>query len=122
MRALLLLLALVIIALAGFFVARRRMAGTRLRIRVVDGPDLEVSAGSNLFFALRDGGVGLPSTCGGQGACAQCRCRVLRGADRITDQERPYFSEAEIKAHWRLACRVTVQRDIVVELPERRAV
>ena len=120
--AMLILLILFVVAILIPVVVRplwQRSRTDRVRMTVIDGPQLAVHKGSSLLHALRNAGVNPPSSCGGQGSCAQCRCRVLRGGGRITDQERPYFSGAEIKAHWRLACRVTVQRDIMVEVPGR---
>jgi len=110
--AMLILLILFVVAILIPVVVRplwQRSRTDRVRMTVIDGPQLAVHKGSSLLHALRNAGVDP----------AQCRCRVLRGGGRITDQERPYFSGAEIKAHWRLACRVTVQRDIMVEVPGR---
>ncbi|MBL7946224.1 MAG: 2Fe-2S iron-sulfur cluster binding domain-containing protein [Flavobacteriales bacterium] len=100
--------------LAGF---GRRSVRSRIHITINGGRVLEVSGGQSLFQKLNEHGVELPSSCGGKGSCAQCRCRVMRGGGRITDQERPYFTPAEVADNWRLACQVKVVGDLVVQLP-----
>ena len=90
---------------------------SRIRITLNGDRELLVNGGASLYHTLLQHGAMVPSTCGGKGSCAQCRCRVLRGGGRITDREKPYFSPAEIKGKWRLACQVMVHGDLVVELP-----
>lgn len=91
---------------------------SRPQIRINGGRVVEVAGGRSLFHVLASEGIALPSTCGGKGSCAKCRCRVLQGGGAITAQERPYFSKAEVDAGWRLACQVQVHGDIAVDLPE----
>jgi Na+-transporting NADH:ubiquinone oxidoreductase subunit F len=100
----------------------RRSVRSRIHITLNGGRVLEVSGGQSLFHKLKEHGVELPSTCGGKGSCAQCRCRVLRGGGPITEQERPYFTPAEVTDKWRLACQVKVVADLVVQLPEQAGV
>jgi len=90
---------------------------SRIRITLNGDRELMVGGGASLYHTLLQHGEVLPSTCGGKGSCAQCRCRVLHGGGRITDRETPYFSPSEVKEKWRLACQVKVHRDLVVELP-----
>lgn len=100
----------------------RRSVRSRIHITVNGGRVLEVSGGQSLFHKFKEHGVELPSTCGGKGSCAQCRCRVLGGGGPITEQERPYFTLAEVTDKWRLACQVKVVADLVVQLPEQAGV
>ena len=101
---------------AAYWLVRGRMR-SRIHITVNGEREVVVSGGASLYHTLLQHGEVQPSTCGGKGSCAQCRCRVLRGGGRITDREKPYFSPAEIKGKWRLACQVMVHGDLVVELP-----
>ncbi|MGV3636505.1 MAG: 2Fe-2S iron-sulfur cluster-binding protein [Flavobacteriales bacterium] len=100
----------------------RRSVRSRIHITVDGDRVLEVSGGRTLFHLLKEHGVELPSTCGGKGSCAQCRCRVLRGGGAITEQERPFFTPAEVADKWRLACQVKVVRDLEVRSPGRSGV
>ncbi len=88
-----------------------------VRIRVNAERTLEVPTGDALLYALAEEGITLPTTCGGTGSCAWCKCKVLKGGGRITDRELPYFSRTQVKDHWRLACQVRVLRDMEVEVP-----
>lgn len=90
---------------------------SRARITIRGGRTLDVPSGQHLLEALGGHGIRLPSTCGGKGSCARCRCRVLRGGGRITDRELPFFTRTEVRDHWRLACQVRVGDDLEVELP-----
>lgn len=78
---------------------------------------LEVDRGGSLLTTLGGKGVLLPSTCGGKGSCALCRCRVVKGGGPISDRETPFFTQAEVRAQWRLACQVVVLGDLLIELP-----
>ncbi|HRH70676.1 MAG TPA: 2Fe-2S iron-sulfur cluster-binding protein [Flavobacteriales bacterium] len=88
-----------------------------VRIRVNGERVLDVPTGGALLHALAREGISLPTTCGGTGSCAWCKCKVTRGGGRITDQEQPYFSRTQVEDHWRLACQVEVLRDMEVEVP-----
>lgn len=88
-----------------------------VRIRVNAERTLEAPTGGVLLYALAKEGITLPTTCGGTGSCAWCKCKVLKGGGRITDRELPYFSRAQVKDRWRLACQVKVVRDMEVEVP-----
>lgn len=60
---------------------------------------LEVAEGTNLLTALRSAGFGLNAPCGGKGTCGKCKV-VVDGQEE-------------------LACRITVDKDIQVELPKQ---
>ena len=79
---------------------------------------VEADRGTDLLSVLAARGIQLPGTCGGKGACAQCKCQVLTGGGPISQQEVPYFSPEAIRDHWRLACQVTVMRDMAVRVPD----
>jgi len=91
---------------------------SRIHITLDDGRVLEVGGGHSLYHTLAREGITLASSCGGNGSCALCRCRVVKGGGRITERELPYFSKAEVKAKWRLACQLMVHGDMTLELPE----
>ncbi len=87
------------------------------RIRINGARTVEVPTGGTLLAALSGQGVHLRTTCGGNGTCALCQCRVMKGGGTPLERERPYFDRAQLADHWRLACQVTVTRDMVVEVP-----
>ncbi len=79
---------------------------------------VEATHGEPLFFELDRSGVHLPSACGGRGICGLCRTRVLAGGGDVNDIERQHLSEAEIGAGVRLACQLSVEGDLAIEVAE----
>ena len=78
----------------------------------------EVDAGGNLLFTLAEQGIYLPSACGGQGTCGQCKCQVLEGGGDVLPTEESHLSRSEIKAHWRLSCQIKVKQDMKIQIPQ----
>lgn len=92
--------------------------GRRAQLRVNGVLIADVDRGERLMTVLAGQGIQLPGTCGGQGACALCKCQVLSGVGAIGVQEAPYFNEAAVRDHWRLACQVVVKGDVSVRVPD----
>ena len=60
------------------------------------GESCVVPVGDNLFRTLRGAHVFVPTICGGNGFCGQCRVKVLRGAeDAPTDKERKALDHSD---------------------------
>jgi len=78
----------------------------------------EVEAGGNLLFTLADQGIFLPSACGGQGTCGQCKCRITEGGGDVLPTEESHLTRAEIKEHYHLACQVKVKQPMKIYIPE----
>ncbi len=76
-----------------------------------------------LISLAREAGVSVESTCGGRGICRSCAVR-LEGADlprpRGPDRDGS-FTEAELAAGWRRACRTIPKHDCTVHVPVRSA-
>jgi uncharacterized 2Fe-2S/4Fe-4S cluster protein (DUF4445 family) len=77
---------------------------------------LEVPAGTRLQDVLFNQGVEFP--CGGRGRCKGCRVKVLRGALKITAEEKNLLTQTELDAGWRLACRHSLHDDLELELAQ----
>jgi len=79
--------------------------------------ELEVPAGTVLRDALQSARVQLDYPCGGKGTCRQCRVKVdpppAAGADGLKPELRD--------AGFRLACRLPVNEDCTVTIPESRS-
>lgn len=103
----------------GSLLARKRTPPDQVRLTINGRYIAQVKTGNTLLHALAQEGIKLPTSCGGSGACAWCKCRVTKGGGRIQDRELPYFALPQVKAHWRLACQVKVVRDMSVEVPEQ---
>ncbi len=78
---------------------------------------IETESGGKLLTALTDGGIFVPSACGGGGSCGQCRVVVREGGGGILPTERTYINNREAREGARLACQVPVKHDLAVEVP-----
>jgi uncharacterized 2Fe-2S/4Fe-4S cluster protein (DUF4445 family) len=83
-----------------------------------EGRKIVVPIGSTILDAAREGGVWLEGPCGGQGTCGKCRVRVVGDPPEPLAEESMVLPSQDIKRGYRLACRVRVTRDLVVEVPE----
>ena len=90
----------------------------RVRIRFApSGRDVHVPAGVALFDAASWNGIAIDSTCGGHGTCKKCKVRVIGTANPPAPLDLHTFSEEELAAGWRLACRTLATTDVDVEVP-----
>lgn len=81
------------------------------------GTTVRVPRGVSVFDAASWNGIAIDSTCGGNGTCKKCRVRIVDGSVPISPLDVRAFSEAELAAGWRLACRAEAEDDLVVDVP-----
>jgi Na+-transporting NADH:ubiquinone oxidoreductase subunit F len=79
---------------------------------------LKVQTGGTVLSALASQNVYLPSACGGQGTCAQCKCQVVEGGGDILPTEQAYISRKDQKDYWRLGCQVKIRNDMKIKVPD----
>ncbi len=77
---------------------------------------LEWTPGETLLEGLHKAGVYVNAACGGSGRCGKCRVRVVSGQLAVTAEDKAIFSEEELAAGWRLACRAVPAGDCVIAL------
>ena len=77
---------------------------------------LKVPAGTKLMWALVEHGIHVPSACGGQGTCGQCRL-IVEGAGPVLPTEKGKLSSRLLKEGWRLSCQIPVKRPLKVKVP-----
>ncbi len=95
------------------------MSNEIVTITIKDGKAYQVPVGDTLFKTLRGVHVFIPSLCGGNGFCGQCRVKVLSGThSSVTEKERKKLTPEELASGWRLSCQTPVDSDITLELPE----
>jgi uncharacterized 2Fe-2S/4Fe-4S cluster protein (DUF4445 family) len=83
------------------------------------GKRVEVPAGATVMDAARSAGIGLSSTCGGEGTCGRCRVIVQAGERPApSDADRRFLSQVEIDAGQRMACRAVVRVATRVHVPK----
>jgi len=81
------------------------------------GRKVRVPPGVMLFDAASWNGIAIDSTCGGHGTCRKCKVKVLDSGGPISSLDTRAFTTDELRAGWRLACRVEVSTDLRVEVP-----
>ncbi len=86
----------------------------KIKVLVKGWGELSGCRGDNLGKLLASNGI-LPLPCGGRGLCGLCRVKILAGE---TNELTIYEKIHGIKKPWRLACRVTVYDDLIVEVPK----
>lgn len=79
---------------------------------------LPAMSGDTLLQALAGAGIEVPAACGGAGTCAQCRVRILAGAEQPLPTERSRLSPAELRHGMRLSCQRVLRGDIEIQLPD----
>ena len=94
------------------------VASGNLTINVNGERNVTVAPGGKLLGVLSDANVFLPSACGGGGTCGQCRVRILEGGGELLPTEKTHINRRAAATGERLACQVTVDQDMTIEVPE----
>ncbi|MDR3238525.1 MAG: ASKHA domain-containing protein [Clostridiales bacterium] len=81
---------------------------------------LEVQPGKNLLEALRENHLDLVAPCGGRGKCGKCRIQVQKGDLPVTDTDKRFLREEELKDGWRLACVAVAAEDLEIQLSSEK--
>ena len=86
------------------------------------GVEIEVPDGATIMAAAQQQGYYWPTTCGGEGRCTTCACRVVSGMERLSprgrSEERVLVDERGagiLEQPVRLACQTQVYGDVEVE-------
>ena len=87
-------------------------------INVNDERDLSVPVGGKLLGALAANELFVSSACGGGGTCGRCRVQVLEGGGALLPIEASFITRREAAEGERLACQVSVGRDMRIRVPE----
>lgn len=89
------------------------------RIGINDGARVvESRGGTSLLVALAEGGVWLPSICGGATSCGECACAARGEFAEPSSVELAVLGEERRARGMRLACCLIVASDIELELPD----
>ena len=111
----------IVLALVVFILMARRILvpSGDVKISINDDPEksLVVPTGSKLLTTLAAQKIFIPSACGGQGTCGQCKVKVLAGGGDILPTERDFMSRREVRDGMRLSCQVAVKQDMALEIP-----
>ena len=82
------------------------------------GRRVVVGAAETLLGAAQAAGIDIASICGGIGSCNSCKIRLISGnLTAFTLEELAIFTESELNSGNRLACQVSPQSDLTIEIP-----
>jgi len=99
--------------------AKSKLVATgNAKIEINDDPEktIEVPVGDKLLVSLGDAGIYLPSACGGQGTCGECKCIITEGGGDVLATETGKLTRGQIKEGYRLSCQLPVKNDMKLEL------
>jgi len=89
-----------------------------VEIRVLPGGRIfHAEVGEGLLRVLQEQGIDIASSCGGRGACGECRVRYGDGAPQPTASDLARLDEAAIADGWRLACAHKIEGAATIEVP-----
>ncbi len=79
---------------------------------------LRVREGETISEALQEEDIELGGECGGLGKCGKCKVKVLSSVGPPSEIEEQLLDEEELEQGIRLACRTTVDKDLVISTDE----
>lgn len=87
----------------------------------MDGKETEICGkkSQTLLETLREENIFIAAICGGRGTCGKCKIRVLDGEVHPSAADIRYFSEEELKAGYRLACKAYPESDCTIAVEDR---
>lgn len=88
----------------------------KMRIRLLSGRELDITAEENLLQALKRQEVYLVASCGGKGICGKCRVRIAEGACRTVSTGK--LDRQQIASGDVLACQTFPEEDLVLDIPK----
>lgn len=111
------------------FTCRKRRAD-RLQVKIVPSGAhgfaetaeaekvMECRVGETLLDVLQREQVFVSAPCAGRGCCGKCRIKVVKGVAPASPEDAAIFTEEQLREGWRLACRVQMQMNLVICLPD----
>lgn len=98
-------------------VARDRLRGSTVRIRYLDGQEIQIPIGWTVLEASRWAGIPHASVCGGRGRCSTCRIRVAGDPALLPPPlplEHKVLKRVGAPPNVRLACQFRPNKDVYV--------
>ncbi|MEJ2169683.1 MAG: 2Fe-2S iron-sulfur cluster-binding protein, partial [Desulfobacterales bacterium] len=84
--------------------------------------EIQAEEGQTVLEALIAAGIFLRTDCGGKGSCGKCRIKILsplkESASAPEESEIKILGPSDLRAGFRLACRLTVSENIRLIVPE----
>jgi Na+-transporting NADH:ubiquinone oxidoreductase subunit F len=102
------------------YIVSRIVSSDKVKIIINDDPSktIKVKIGGRLFKSLADNKIYMPSACGGNGLCGECKVVVKSGGGVVTDTEKDILDENSIADGYRLSCQLEVKGDVSINIPD----
>jgi uncharacterized 2Fe-2S/4Fe-4S cluster protein (DUF4445 family) len=78
----------------------------------------EAKVGETVLEVARRADVPIDSVCGGRGVCGRCHVYLISGSTEPTKEDFKLIGKRKVQSGLRLACRMSVIDDLVIETPE----
>ena len=79
---------------------------------------IEVETGKTLLQAANLAGIGIKSSCGGEGTCGRCKVRIIEGKYQYDNKFSSALTEELKDTGYVLACKTFIEDNFIVEIPE----
>lgn len=70
----------------------------------------------NLMEIFLNNNIYLPFICSGRGSCGKCGVQVLKGSIEISEYDKKFYTDKELKNGFRLACKAYIFENIEIKL------
>ncbi len=98
---------------------RRKVIVTLIDPAISQAHEIQLRKGGNLFMALANHGIELPSKCGGGGECGKCRVRADQGGlTQPNAIEQRLLAKSLLNKGFRLACQQELSGDVTLHVPK----
>lgn len=94
----------------------------KYRITVIGSENediIECTVEENLLEAMTRQGIYISAACGSRGTCGKCSLRLLKGSIPVSEYDRKWFSEDELKEGYRLSCKAYPTSDCTIKLSSK---
>lgn len=87
-----------------------------MEIKILPNLIITASTDETLMDALVRHRLSVQNVCNGKGTCGKCKVRIMGTVPTPTERDRKHLSETELSAGIRLACAVTPEKGMIIEL------
>ncbi len=99
-------------------------SNSTVRIKIFPlNKEITVPKNSNLFFELQKKNIPIDGICGGNMVCGKCAVQILSGGTTPpSPSDLKFFTSEQIESNFRLACTLTVEKNMIIQIPEEHLV
>lgn len=101
------------------FIKSRFASSAVAKITINDDPSktIKIPLRGRLLKTLVDNKIYMPSACGGNAICGECRVIVKSGGGVVVEAERSILDDNAIKNGYRLSCQLEIKGDLSIVIP-----